>query len=562
MRTIRSLHAGDQPVRVGRLGVERLSAREGEQAVRQRRGALRRALRGGDVALEFTVAAALVDAAPQQLEAAGDAGQQVVEVVCQPAGQLAHRFHLLRLPQLFLGRHQLAGALLHLAFQRGRQCRKGLLGAAPLDGGAGPLRRVAYEVEVLRRPVAHGGVVEEQQGDEAPVLGDRDVEDRTCLDRDKHVGKRFGARILLDVFDRDGAALLQVVDVTAIVAEMMGAGDAGDTWHVPVAIDRDRLGICIESPVAGPVDAERLADDAGAGVRDLGRVGQLAEGIGKLEQGIAAPLAAHTFADVEEQHAETIARQLEGMPFVPMVPDTDLAREAIGNAGLDNATELIDPFVLDIGDHLAQRVPNGRFARHAHHPLPGRVYVDVAPIHDAAGPVANDVADQHALDEPVEYAAPVDFAGFQLLARDLDVAAVAQDLDVADVPVGVVAQLHHAAAGPEAPVLLQMPTLVVCLAVDAGQPDLFLWPALIAILGREEAVDLLAEHLVGAPAENELRPMVPVGDACGEVRGDHREVDGALENGLESRRIAGWRGRMMRVAGHASRLSRGSRSVT
>ena len=38
------LHAGDQPVDVGRLGIERLAAREGQQPVGQRRRALGRAL--------------------------------------------------------------------------------------------------------------------------------------------------------------------------------------------------------------------------------------------------------------------------------------------------------------------------------------------------------------------------------------------------------------------------------------------------------------------------------------------------------------------------------------
>jgi len=37
---------------------------------------------------------------PGRLQAAGDALQQVVEVVREPAGELAHRFHLLRLAQL------------------------------------------------------------------------------------------------------------------------------------------------------------------------------------------------------------------------------------------------------------------------------------------------------------------------------------------------------------------------------------------------------------------------------------------------------------------------------
>ena len=83
------------------LRIERLPAREGQQPVGQRRGALGGALRGGDVAVEL-VDAALRHARLQQLQAAGDAGQQVVEVVREAAGELAHRLHLLRLAQLLL----------------------------------------------------------------------------------------------------------------------------------------------------------------------------------------------------------------------------------------------------------------------------------------------------------------------------------------------------------------------------------------------------------------------------------------------------------------------------
>ncbi len=53
-----------------------------------------------------------------QFQAAADAGQDVVEVMCQAAGELAHGFHLLRLAQGFLGFQQGSGAFLHALFQR------------------------------------------------------------------------------------------------------------------------------------------------------------------------------------------------------------------------------------------------------------------------------------------------------------------------------------------------------------------------------------------------------------------------------------------------------------
>ena len=104
------LHARDQAVDVGRLGIERLAAREGEQALGQRGGALAprpaprrysgRARRGGPGASALCSSSRLPD----------DAGQQIVEVVRDAAGQLADRLHLLRLAQRLLGVAQRSAA--------------------------------------------------------------------------------------------------------------------------------------------------------------------------------------------------------------------------------------------------------------------------------------------------------------------------------------------------------------------------------------------------------------------------------------------------------------------
>ena len=63
------LHVGDQLVRVGRLGIERLPAREGQQPMRQRRRTRGSALGGRDIALQIADPA-LREPRPQQLQAA------------------------------------------------------------------------------------------------------------------------------------------------------------------------------------------------------------------------------------------------------------------------------------------------------------------------------------------------------------------------------------------------------------------------------------------------------------------------------------------------------------
>ena len=76
----------------------------------ERGGALGSTLGGCDVAFDLAQPS-LRDPALQQLQAADDAGQQIVEVVGQPARELAHRLHLLRLAQLLLGRGEGRGLL-------------------------------------------------------------------------------------------------------------------------------------------------------------------------------------------------------------------------------------------------------------------------------------------------------------------------------------------------------------------------------------------------------------------------------------------------------------------
>ena len=83
---------------------------------------LRRALGRRDVAVEL-VGPPLREPGLHQVQAADDAGQQIVEVVRESAGKLADRLHLLRLPQRLLG----FPTFLHL-LRGGRVRRRQLLG--------------------------------------------------------------------------------------------------------------------------------------------------------------------------------------------------------------------------------------------------------------------------------------------------------------------------------------------------------------------------------------------------------------------------------------------------
>jgi hypothetical protein len=55
----------------------------------------------GDVAFQLAKPA-LCKSRPEQLKAAGDPRKQIIEIVRKPSGELAYRFHFLRLEELFL----------------------------------------------------------------------------------------------------------------------------------------------------------------------------------------------------------------------------------------------------------------------------------------------------------------------------------------------------------------------------------------------------------------------------------------------------------------------------
>src|SRR5581483_5425711 len=91
------------------LRLERLPAREGEQALGELRGGVRafqgRLNRLCELCREMgtILVAGLGELALDGIEIADDDGEKVVEVVSDAAGELADRLHLLRLLQCRLG---------------------------------------------------------------------------------------------------------------------------------------------------------------------------------------------------------------------------------------------------------------------------------------------------------------------------------------------------------------------------------------------------------------------------------------------------------------------------
>ncbi len=336
------LHAGDQPVHVGRLGFQRLPSRERQQPVRQRRRPVGGALRGLDVARRL-VMAPLPHPRLQQLQAAGDAGQQVVEVVRQAAGELAHRLHLLALPQRRLGLHQRLGARIHLALQVRRQQAERVLRPPALHRHAGALGDLADQGDLFRRPVAGGGVVEVEQRDQAVLLGQRHVDHCLGADRLERVGMAGGARVGVGVGEHHGLAALQVLDVAAEVAEPQQPGKAADAGRVPVALDADGFRLEVDGAVAGPADLQRPSQDLGRREGQLAGVVQAAEAVVQGEQGLVAPFRPPPVGDVDRGAGQAdrgaVGRAqhlgLDLQPHHPAVRTDRAVGDVVVAAGLD-----------------------------------------------------------------------------------------------------------------------------------------------------------------------------------------------------------------------------------
>ena len=94
-------HPGHQPVQIDRLGIQCLTPRKGQQALGQGGRAVGCAHRRIQIARHHDGLFARLPGF-RQFQAAGDAGEQVVEIMREAAGQLADRFHLLGLQQRLL----------------------------------------------------------------------------------------------------------------------------------------------------------------------------------------------------------------------------------------------------------------------------------------------------------------------------------------------------------------------------------------------------------------------------------------------------------------------------
>ena len=125
--------AAHQLVDLGGFRGQGLAAGEGQQPMGQGRGALGAALGSRQVFFQLGEAP-LANSQAHEVEAARDPGEQVVEIVGQAAGELADRFHLLRLAQGLFRAPQFFGAFFDPLLQGSGQVPQVRQGAVALVG--------------------------------------------------------------------------------------------------------------------------------------------------------------------------------------------------------------------------------------------------------------------------------------------------------------------------------------------------------------------------------------------------------------------------------------------
>ena len=170
-------HVSNEPVHICRLWIQCLPPRKSQQSMRQRRRAIGSAPCRGYVFCRLLMPA-LSKAGRQHIQAPRYACQQIVEVVRQPAGQLANRLHLLRLPQGVLGRRPFGDLQPQLGRSRGHHVFKpfrrrpalGNIGAYVILASPAAHRR-GYRADHrcrVQRSRQHGGVAQRHQYAMAP----------------------------------------------------------------------------------------------------------------------------------------------------------------------------------------------------------------------------------------------------------------------------------------------------------------------------------------------------------------------------------------------------------
>ena len=258
----------------------------------------------------------------RQRQIAEDAGEQVVEVVRDPAGHLADHFHLLRLPELlfeleFLGdvvdKDQFRGPAVHGQVEGGDLDvdDRAVLGAVPPVDWATPScdepRAAALADVVVGHPEEFGSRIAVLV-DSRVVHGEEPV--RLAVDHPHRVGVRVEQEPVALLAAAQGVGSGAAIGNVALDHDPVGGAAVGVGDRHERQIDPEAGAVL---PVIAELDAERLALVEGdANLLERGRVGvRPAEEVKRAADHLGAVVAGHVaegVVDVEDGAARALAR--------------------------------------------------------------------------------------------------------------------------------------------------------------------------------------------------------------------------------------------------------------
>ena len=290
-----------------------------------------------------------------------------------------------------------------------------LLRPGVLDGGPGAVGDLADENELFRHPCARALVLDPEDGRYPARFRDRGAGEGPGPMRPVCPGVRYGARVRCDVRYRHDLTGLQIVGEVA--PEVFRLRD-----RAAVRMDYgDTILALADLTVADVGRGQRLRQDIGRRPRDLRKLGQVAQAVAELEQGLVPAFGPLAVGDFQEQHRYPLVAGLPRPRFVPAVGQgRDEHLETLRFAGVDDAFVMLDQFDRNVGNHFKDRAAHGVGSGDAGKGAEGWIDLDEAEVAHPAVGVAQRLPDVEAFLHALEQAAPARLAVAQpALALDL-----------------------------------------------------------------------------------------------------------------------------------------------
>ncbi len=352
-----------------RLRRQRLPAGECQQTMRQCGRPVSGTPRALDVAGQIGRTATLQPGL-HQFQGSDNAGEQIIEIMRQAAGQLPHRLHFLALPQRLLHRLALRQGGLDALFQHG-------VGDTQLSLCPGAAQRVPdtggdilHQPDFGARPCPRQPVIGEQRRGELAIADQRHRHHGAGIQRGPD--RRLAPRLQRHVMMHHGTALA--------LQRHVGGAERGQRQHPPARFPATGIdGMQVHFLAVGGYfavthtgGAKLFAQHGNRGLHNRGRVAQSQQPVGQQQQealahfGMFAVGHIHRHAGKTNRHAGRVMSQPpagEHPALNTIRPDDAMFGAEVGRAvvkTLHGVAHVLRIFGMDIRDISANRAPQRR----------------------------------------------------------------------------------------------------------------------------------------------------------------------------------------------------------